>query len=161
MSNVEVIVLPRTIADKLRREARKQGLSVEEYLLEVLSQGLDPKDRAIEYVEVARELLEEAREELKKGNVRQAAEKLWGATALTVKAYAYWKEGKRLTSHRELWEYSLVLRKDMGKWVSNAWNAGNAMHICFYEGWCSREHVEDALEEIRKLVREVSSRISK
>ncbi len=37
--------------------------------------------------------MREAREEYRKGNVRQATEKVWEATALTVKAYAYWKEG--------------------------------------------------------------------
>lgn len=40
-------------------------------------------------METALDLLEEAREELGKGNVRQAAEKLWGAAALAVKAHAY------------------------------------------------------------------------
>jgi len=57
--------------------------------VELLSQGLDPRDRAREYVEVAEDLLRQAREELEGGNVRQAAEKVWGAVALTVKAYAW------------------------------------------------------------------------
>lgn len=43
-------------------------------------------------------LIGRAREELAKGNIRQAAENVWGAAALAVKAYAAWKEGRRLVS---------------------------------------------------------------
>ena len=88
----------------------------------------------MEYIEVAKELLSEAQEELSKDNARQTAKKLWGAVALAVKAYAYWKDGKRLASHRELWEYKRRLEDELGEWVSDSWNAGNTMHICFYEG---------------------------
>ena len=106
MVDSEVIILPRIVIHRLRVEAEKQGLSLEEYLLELITQGLDPKEKAREYIEVARELLEQSREELKKSDVRQAAERAWSATALAVKAYAYWKEGKRLNSRGELWEYA-------------------------------------------------------
>ena len=50
----------------------------------------------------AEDLLGEPREELSKSNIRQVAEKLWSAAALAVKAYAYWREGKRLSNHGEL-----------------------------------------------------------
>jgi hypothetical protein len=153
----EVVVLRGRLARRVREEAERLGFSVDEYLVEVLSQGLDPKDRALEYIEAAKDLLREAREELEKKNVRQAAEKLWGAAALAVKAYAYWKEGKRLTSHGELWEYMRVMAKELGSWVRVAWMYANGMHTCFYEGWCAEEDVEDALKNIEKLVREVAS----
>ncbi len=84
------IVLPGRIVELARREAKKLGL--EEYLVELVIQQLDPKDRAVEYIEVAKKLLEEAKKELEKGNIQQAAEKAWGATALAIKAYAWWKE---------------------------------------------------------------------
>ena len=127
--------------------------------MELATQNLDPPEKAKEYVEAARELLEQAREELKRGDIRQAAEKAWGAATLAVKAYAAWREGRRLTSHGELWKYTLVLRRELGKWVSSAWNAGNSMHTCFYEDWCAREHVEDAIEEIEKLVKTVEEKV--
>ena len=157
----EVIVVRGRLAKRVREEAEKLGVTVDEYLVELLSQGLDPKSRAVEYAEAAEQLLDEAREELDKGNVRQAAEKLWGATALAVKAYAYWREGRRLTSHRELWEYSKKLIEELGEWAGDAWNAGNAMHTCFYEGWCRDKHVELSLKRVERLVREVASRIKR
>ncbi len=149
------------IAERVREEAKKLGVSVNEYLVELLSQGLNPRDRAREYVEVAEDLLRQAREELEGSNVRQAAEKAWGAAALAVKAYAGWREGRKLASHGELWEYKRIMQKEVGEWVSDAWNAGNTMYICFYEGWCARKDVEGAYKSVERLVREVVSRIIK
>ncbi len=159
MASTEAITLPRVIARRLRVEAEKQGLSLEEYLVELATRSLDPPEKAKEYIEAARELLEQAREELGKGDLRQAAEKLWGAAALAIKAYAWWREGKGLGSHGELWKYKDRVAEELGKWVRDAWNAGNSMHTCFYEGWCTREDVENALEEIERLVREVAERV--
>ena len=157
----EAIVLRGRLAKRVREEAEKHSISVEEYLLELLSQGLDPRDRALEYIEAAEDLLEEAREELGKGNVRQAAEKLWGAAALAVKAYAYWREGKRLTSHGELWEYKRIMEDELGEWVSDSWYAANTMHICFYEVWCKEKDVSTAQKRVEKLVKEVASIVKK
>lgn len=157
----ETITIRGWLAKRVREEAEKLGFSVDEYLVEVLSQGLDPRERAREYVEAAEDLLDKAQEELGKGNVRQAAEKLWGAAALVVKAYAYWRDGRRLTSHGELWEYMRLIAKEVGSWVRGAWMYANGMHICFYEGWCAKEDVEDALKTIEKLVKEVASLVKR
>jgi len=156
-----VIVVRGRLARRVREEAEKLGVGVDEYLVELLSQGLDPREKAVEYVEASEELLGEAREELGKGNVRQAAEKVWGAAALAIKAYAYWREGKKLSSHGELWDYMRLMVKDMGSWVREAWMFANGMHTCFYEGWCTREDVEDSIKRVEKLVQEVASRVKK
>ncbi len=153
----EALVIRGRLARRVREEAERQGLSVEEYLVELLSRDLDPRDRALEYVEAAEDLLDEAREELGRGNVRQAAEKLWGAAALAVKAYAFWREGKRLTSHGELWEYKRRLEDEFGEWVHDSWMSATGMHVCFYEGWCKEKDVTTARKRIEKLVKEVAS----
>ena len=152
--------LTRRIAEKLKREAQKLGLGLEEYILELALKDLDPSERVRGYIEAAKNLLEQAREELEKGDARQAAEKLWGATALAVKAYAEWRDGRRLTSHRELWEYSKKLMDELGGWIYDAWMSANGMHTCFYEGWCTEKHVEEAVKRIEKLVAEVEKRVS-
>ncbi len=162
MSSDVIIVrvrVPRRVAERIEREARNAGLSLEEYLLELALQIVDPKDKAHAYIEAAQALIDQAREELRKGNVRQAAEKAWGAAALAVKAYASWRDGKRLASHGELWEYKRIIEKELGGWVHDSWNAGQSMHVCFYEGWCSGEDVESSLERIQRLVRQVKARI--
>ena len=159
MASTVVIRLPGTIGERLRREAERLGLAFDEYVVELLLGNLDPPERSREYIRAAVELLRQAREELKEGNIRQAAEKVWGATALAVKAYAYWRDGRRLTSHGELWKYKEVLVDELGEWVREAWYAGHSMHTCFYEGWCTIRDVEDSLKRIERLVSEVSKRI--
>ena len=149
------LTLKGPIAKRLEEEARKHDMTPEEYLLELLTQDLDPQEKAKEYIKASKELLEEAREELQKGNVRQAAEKVWGSAALAVKAYAYWKEGKRLASHGELWEYMRSMAKDFGKWVKDAWMYATGMHVCFYEGWCNEEDVTEAIKRVERLVEKV------
>ena len=143
----------------MERESRRLGISLEEYVLELILRDLDPPERAREYVEASKELLRQAREKLERDNVRQAAEKAWGAAASAVKAFAEWREARRLTSHRDLWEYKRRIEGELGEWVSDAWAQATAMHVCFYEGWCSREDVEEAVERIEKLVDEVEKRI--
>ncbi len=153
------ITIPEPLARRIRSEAERLGMTSEEYLIDLVVQGLDPPERAREYAESAKFLVDQAGEELNKGDLRQAAEKLWGATALAVEAYAAWREGKRLSSHRDLWEYKERLVAELGEWSRDAWYAGHAMHTCFYEGWCTRRDVETALRLIRKLVLEVKARV--
>jgi len=153
----ESLLIRGRLARRVIDEAKRLGFSVDEYLVEVLSQGLDPKNRAREYVEAAEELLGEAREELEKGNVRQAAEKLWGAAALAIKAFALWKEGRRLTSHGELGEWKRRLEGELGEWVHDSWMSAAGMHVCFYEGWCAERDVIAAMKRIEKLVNEATS----
>ncbi len=152
--------LPQSVVERVKKEAQKAGLGIEEYVLELVIQSLDPEERASEYVEAAKSLLQQAREELAKGEVRQAAEKVWGAAALAIKAYADWKEGKRLASHRELWEYKRVMEEELGGWVHDAWMNATAMHVCFYEAWCAREDIEEAVKRIERLVAEVERKVS-
>lgn len=159
MAGAVTIRLPRSLAERLERKAGRLGVSLEEYVLELLLGDVDPPERAREYAEAARDSLETAREELKRGDVRQAAEKVWGAAALAVKAYAAWRDGKRLSSHGELWEYPRRLMEELGEWVHDGWMNANAMHACFYEGWCTRVHVEQAIKRVKRLVEEVASRI--
>lgn len=153
----ESLLIRGRLARRVIDEAKRLGFSVDEYLVEVLSQGLDPKNRAREYVEAAEELLGEAREELEKGDVRQAAEKLWGAAALAIKAFALWREGRRLTSHGELWEWKRRLEGELGEWVHDSWMSAAGMHVCFHEGWCAERDVITAMKRIEKLVNEATS----
>jgi hypothetical protein len=50
---LETLVVPKSIAKRLREEARRAGLSIDEYLLELITQNLDPKSRAREYIKTA------------------------------------------------------------------------------------------------------------
>ena len=157
---METVIVKGIIAKRLKETAEKLDLTLEEYLLELLTRNMDPKDRAREYAAAASSLIEEAINELKKENTRQAAEKVWGAAALTVKAYASWKDGKRLTSHGELWEYKRKLGAELGDWAGDAWARAVEMHVCFYEGWCNKSDIEQAITKVKNLAEKVKQKIS-
>jgi len=160
-TELETLVVPHVIAERIRREAKKAGMTLEEYLIELISQNLDPKDKVREYLEASRELLEQANEELKKGDIRQAAEKIWGATALAIKAHAYSRERRRLTDHRELWEYKNKVADELGDWVRSYFDMRAPCIHVFYEGWYTKRDVEDVLTDVRKLIEAISRVILK
>ncbi len=56
--------IPERIAERIRREAEKQGLAPEEDILEAITRDLDPDERTREYIEPASALLEQAKGEL-------------------------------------------------------------------------------------------------
>jgi len=150
------IILPKTITERIKREAERRGVSIEEYVVELLSRDLNPEDRAREYVKVSLELLVQAKEELARDNIRQAAEKTWGAVALAIKAYAYWRDKRRLKNHRDLWEYKDKVVSELGEWVGKVFREAGGLHVCFYEGWCTRRDVEAVIPEAEKLVKEIA-----
>jgi len=155
------IVIPERLAEMVRRRAEELGVSLEEYLLDVLTRDLDPNESAREYIEVACNLVEQAREELGKGDLRQASEKIWGACALAIKAHALAKKGIRLVSHKELWIYKNEVAKELGDWVRAVFRQADSMHKNFYEGLATREDVEDALVEVEKLVKAINESIER
>jgi hypothetical protein len=96
------------------------------------------------------ELLERAQAELRRGELRQASEKIWGACALANKAHALAKKGLRLESHADLWTYKDEVAEELGSWVRTAFKLVDSMHKNYYENLATREDVEDALGEVRR-----------
>ncbi|MEM2693906.1 MAG: PaREP1 family protein [Nitrososphaerota archaeon] len=154
------LALPRVVVDELRERARRAGQTVEEFVLELLTKDEDPREAWRKYLEGARQLLERAAEELSRGDLRQAGEKVWGACALAVKAHAMARKGLRLESHADLWAYKNEVALELGSWVRTAFKLAGSMHVNFYEGLATREDVEDALGEVRRLVEEVAKSLS-
>jgi len=156
-----VIVIPESTAKRVREAAERLGMTPEEYILELVTKDLNPEERVRDYIEVARSLITRAREELEKGDLRQASEKIWGACALAIKAHALARKGLRLESHRELWLYKNEVARELGEWVRTAFLKADSMHKNFYEGLATREDVEDSLREVEKLVSAISEHIDR
>jgi uncharacterized protein (UPF0332 family) len=144
--------LPRVVIEELRERARRAGSTVEEYVLDLLTRDEDPQEAWRSYLEGAVELLERAEAELRRGDLRQASEKIWGACALAIKAHALAKKGLRLESHADLWAYKNEVAEELGSWVRNAFKLADSMHKNCYENLATREDVEDVLGEVRRLV---------
>ena len=147
------VSLPDGLARKLSDEARRLGISLEELVLEKLSEAVDPGEKARIYWEAAEALLDQAGDELERGDLRQASEKIWGAAALAIKAVAWARRGTRLASHGELWHFVDELAREIGdEGIRDGWRAATAMHVNYYEGWAPEGEVRACLERVRDLL---------
>ena len=153
------ISLPEVVVEELRKRAARAGISLEEYLIDIATRDLDPNSAAEKYLMGAKQLLQDAKQELEKGDLRQASEKIWGACALAIKAHALAKRGTRLESHRDLWVYKNEVAKELGDLVRTAFLKADSMHRNFYEGLATREDVEDSLKDVENLVERIAESI--
>ena len=148
-----ILVLPEAAYRRLRELAEAEEVSVEELVLNLALRDASPSEAAEAFWEAAEALLDQAEEELRAGDLRQASEKIWGAAALAVKALALERDGRRLTGHRELWRYVADLSRRLGDGqLRRLWQVASSMHASFYEGWATAEYVEDALDDVRAFV---------
>jgi len=148
------ISVPGRAYEKLVKLAeKKEAVNVEDLILSMVIDDMDRGEAFNAYWEASQELAKEAEEELSKGDLRQASEKIWGSAALAVKAVATALEGRRLTSHGELWAYVDELSARLGRpGLMRLWQMANSMHVNFYEGWATRRHVEEALRGLKELL---------
>ncbi len=120
-----------------------------------LDEELDPEDLVEHYQSLSEKYLKEiteAKELLKEGDLVQASEKFWGASALAVKRIGA-KKGLKLEEHGGLWSFVNVLAMQSGdKDLTTFFHVANSLHRNFYEGEMKRETVEIAAENIEKLV---------
>jgi HEPN domain-containing protein len=155
------ISVPKGLYERLRKAAEAQGLPVEGYVLGLIAESVDPANLPESYREASEELMSQAREELAKGDLRQAGEKAWGAAALMLKSSAYRRDGLRLSGHGELWEYVGRLAEETGdRELGRLWRSVVSMHVNFYEGWATRTHVEEAVRDAEELVERLKRLLS-
>lgn len=151
--------LPKILAEELIKRASAAGVTLDEYLFDLVLRDLDPRSSAEKYIEGAQQLIEQAERELGAGDLRQASEKIWGACALAIKAHAAYRAGKRLMSHADLWVYKDEVVRELGGWVRTVFMVADSMHRNFYENIATREDVESALKDVRNLVGRISEAI--
>ena len=107
---------------------------------------------AEEYRTAAHQLYDQALVELEAGDLRQASEKLWGATAQVLKSFAE-KHNLEHDSHSHAYK---VIREavrecrnpDVGEWFKHA----EALHGNFYENWMIESEIRSSAADVRKLI---------
>lgn len=106
----------------------------------------------LSYTAQADMYLNQAWDELDKGDLRQAAEKGWGAATQMIKAVGQ-KRGESHHHHREMLEIvnRLVQEKHDADLV-NEFAAAQALHVAFYEGAVNSFTVNLQLTQVGSLV---------
>lgn len=150
------VILPQKLGLKLREKAKEMGYLPEELSVELLSRSLneelDPEGLVEHYQSLSEKYLGEARELLKKGDLVQASEKFWGATALTIKMLAA-KRGLKLDEHGSLWAFVSTLSRTSGdEELVRFFGEVNALHRNFYENEMDKDAVEIIARDVEKLI---------
>ena len=108
--------------------------------------------RAESYATASRDFLRKGREALEQGDLTQASEKLWGATAQMVKAVAEergWAHG----GHRELFQVVSRLAQDSADpTLRGLFHVANSLHSNFYENWMEGDMVAEGLDRVQELI---------
>lgn len=129
--------------------------------MNLIAELVDPTGLAESYWEASKNLMRRARDELAEGDLMQAGEKTWGVAALALKSLAYKREGLRLSSHEELWEYvSKLVEETHDEELGRLWRSVSSMHVNFYEGWATEKHVKGVIEDTESFIEKVKKLLS-
>ena len=161
MGMVEVVYVPRRVAD----EARRRGLDLEELMLKTLSEALnlDPGVVVEARLELAERYLEEARQRLKEGDAVQAGEKMYRVVEECVKALSQLydlPEYRRAAEEGRWWTRLLgkaarrLARMLNEPRIEFVWGMAYDIHVWgFHEAKYSVEDVSSDLEHVEWLLR--------
>ncbi|MHC1599912.1 MAG: PaREP1 family protein, partial [Candidatus Methanospirareceae archaeon] len=154
------ITLPQKLLMKLREKAEETDSLPEELGVELILKGLneelDPEGLVEHYQALSDKYIDEAKEFLKKGDLVQTSEKLWGASALAVKRIAA-SRGLKLDKHGAIWSFVSKLSKESGdEDIVVFFGDANALHKNFYENEMDKDAVEILLGRIEKLIVKLS-----
>ena len=149
------LVLSPPVAEALRKAAG--GRDVEEFLLEILAERLDPPHRIEVYLKLHEKYLQEAEQLYAKGDLAQAGEKYWGAVTALLNAIAE-RRGWEHYSHRD---YAVIIGKlyketgdkDLVVWFSLA----ERLHANFYHNFMEKEEFDLHREAVLRLVERLRS----
>ena len=111
--------------------------------------------KADRYTEISRYLLEESRQQLDRGDLIQASEKAWGATAHAIKSLAQTR-GWNHTRHDLLADVVDQISEEWGRaHLQNLFRSANYLHNNFYEHAMTPTQVRGAITDAAALIEEL------
>jgi uncharacterized protein (UPF0332 family) len=110
-----------------------------------------------EHKEVSRRFMQQADEELDRGDYLQASEKAWGAAVRAVKCIAG-QRGWEHDSHRHLFSAARRIADETADPdVRRLFGVANSLHVNFYEGWMDTETVTAGIEDVKLLLHKLET----
>ena len=110
-----------------------------------------------EHKEVSHRFIQQADEELERGDQLQASEKAWGAAVRAVKSIAE-RRGWEHDNHRHLFTAARRIAEETDDTdIRRLFGVANSLHINFYEGWMDLETVTAGIEDVKLLLHKLES----
>ena len=107
---------------------------------------------ATDYQAGSRAMMAQSHVELAAGDLQQASEKAWGAAAQMLKAVAQ-ARGWEHDRHRHLHRIASRLRAETGdRDIYRVFNTAGALHENFYENQMAVQDIDEALQDIERLL---------
>ena len=104
------------------------------------------------YQQASQRFLAQAKQELAAGDLQQASEKGWGATAQILKAVAE-QRGWEHSQHRHHLVTVSRLRAETGDGdIRRLFSTARALHENFYENTMSAEDIAESLDDVQALL---------
>jgi HEPN domain-containing protein len=105
-----------------------------------------------QYAQAGERFLAQAKQELSAGDLAQASEKGWGATAHIIKAIAE-RRGWEHNRHRHLHQIVSRLRTETGdREIRRLFDSASAMYENFYENDMPADEVAERLDDVETLL---------
>ena len=105
------------------------------------------------YASLALKYLENAAEELSRGELEKASEHMWGAVAEAIKCVLAARKGVVVVRHAELRRYARELARETGDpEIFRAFREAESLHSNFYEAVLEEEDLLAHFDSVRLLV---------
>ncbi len=102
--------------------------------------------------EVSRPFMQQADEELDRGDYLQASEKAWGAAVRAVNSVAG-QRGWEHDSHRQLFSAARrIAEENQDPEVRVLFGVASSLHVNFYEGWMDEATVVGNIDSVKQLL---------
>lgn len=109
------------------------------------------------YAAMSREYMARAEDYLRQGDLKQASEKSWGATACALKAVAE-QRGWHHQSHSLLFDISSQIADEQGQpELRDMFMQASSMHQNFYENWMPEEMVQQGVGRVKAYLAELEA----
>lgn len=148
-------MISETIIRKIQEMSEEFSLDPNYYLLDKLFlQDLDPTSKARELLNTSKQILHEAEEKIKLGDLPNASYNIWSACTLALKAHAIYKS----KNPENLWEYKTELEKEIDPHVvDTGFTHAIAMLFNSTRGWAPKHEILNSLKKVEKLIQEIST----
>ncbi len=104
------------------------------------------------HTHTSQNLIQQAEDELHRGDSLQASEKAWGAAAHVVKSIAE-RQGWPHERHGHLYDAIFTIRDSTGdKEIETFFRLAGGLHQNFYEGWYDHDAIESGITEVKRLL---------